>query len=171
MKKNAVLFALTLGILTQLSAVEANVKASNSNCKMMKMQERSKCMAKVKKVTESPFLIKRGLPHLSAMVMQNWDDTALALNKEQQNSLTAVREHTMGEVGRLKNEILPLRVSITSAVLSGTSSAQLKEKVEKLAQLEAEATMVHIKCIEDTKNILSKDQMIYLMQTSQFDKE
>jgi hypothetical protein len=77
----------------------------------------------------------------------------------------------MEGVERLKDEILPLRVSITSAVLSGTSSAQLKEKVEKLAQLEAEATMVHIKCIEDTKNILSKDQMIYLMQTSQFDKE
>ncbi len=143
----------------------------SSQVKEARKNERSKCMAKVKKVTESPFLIKRGLPHLSAMVMQNWDDTSLALSKEQQNSLTAVREHTMGEVGRLKNEILPLRASITSAVLSGTSSAELKEKVEKLAKLEAEATMVHIKCIEDTKNILSKDQMIYLMQASQFDKE
>jgi hypothetical protein len=50
--------------------------------------------------------------------------------------------------------------------LSGKSSAELKDKVEKLAMLEAEATMVHIECINQTKKILTKDQLIYMLQKS-----
>jgi len=35
--------------------------------------------------------------------------------------------------------------------------------VDKLASLEAEATMVHLKCIENTKDILTKDQLLFLL--------
>ena len=38
---------------------------------------------------------------------------------------------------------------------------QLKDKVAELALVEAAATMTHLKCIESTKSILTKDQMYF----------
>lgn len=139
---------------------------SNCHCKgaMPGMAMAGKNMMTNNKMDTSPFLIERGLPHLSKMLKGSWEDPALALTAEQRSSLTTIREETMGNVMRLTKEILPLKSMIVSAALSGKSAADLKENVEKLGQLEAEATLVQIKCLEETKNILSKDQLIYLFQ-------
>jgi len=59
---------------------------------------------------------------------------------------------------------MKLRKEIITAAMSDTKPADLKAKVNKLANLEAEATMVHLKCIDSTKSILTKVQYDYLMQ-------
>lgn len=111
----------------------------------------------------SPFLIKHGLPHLTKMLMKSWDDDKLALTKEQKTTLLAVRKETMGGVMRLKPEVMKLKKEIIQASKSGTKAADLKDKVNKLAELEAEATMVHLKCLDNTKAVLTKEQYDYLM--------
>ncbi len=45
----------------------------------------------------------------------------------------------------------------------GTSAESLQKKVAKLAVLQAQATMIHLKCIEETKNILTKEQLLFLL--------
>lgn len=125
-----------------------------------KMQMKKKMM---QKKMNSPFLIKHGLPHLTKDVMRNWDNPAFALTAEQKEKLTAVRKETMGAVMKLKPEVMALKKEIVQASTSGTKAADLKEKVTKLASMEAEATMVHLNCIEKTKEILTKDQLLYLL--------
>jgi len=111
----------------------------------------------------SPFLVKHGLPHLTKDVMGNWGNPAFALTAEQKEKLTAVKKETMGTVKKLKPEIVTLRKEIVQASTSGAKAADLKGKVDKLASLEAEATMVHLSCIEKTKDILTKEQLLFLL--------
>ncbi|MBD3790312.1 MAG: hypothetical protein IE885_08140 [Campylobacterales bacterium] len=115
------------------------------------------------KKQNSPFLIKFGLPHMTKMVMQHWDEPAFALTNEQKEQLLKVRKETMGAVIQIKPEVIALRNEIVSAGTSGASADSLKEKVEKLASLEANATMVQLRCIEKTKEILNKDQLLFLL--------
>ena len=133
----------------------AHMKCGGGNMQMKKKMMRRKM--------NSPFLIKHGLPHLSKNVMRNWDNPAFALTPEQKEKLTALRKETMGSVMKLKPEVAALKKEIVQASTSGTKAAALKEKVTKLASMEAEATMVHLNCIEKTKEILSKDQILFLL--------
>ena len=122
-------------------------------------------MKKMKKM-HSPFLIKHGLPHMSKMVMMSWNDPAFALTPEQKTTLEGIRKKTMGSVAKLKKEILPLTRSIIAGTYSGKTADELGGDVKKLGQLEAEATIVQLQCLEETKKVLTKDQLIYLLQKS-----
>jgi len=117
---------------------------------------------KHKKKRNSPFLIKHGLPHLTKLVMKNWDNPALALSEKQKLKLEKVRMETMGFVKSAKSEVMALKKEIIEASKAGTKAADLKEKVEKLAALEAEATIVHLECLDSTRATLSKEQLATL---------
>ena len=62
-----------------------------------------------------------------------------------------------------KPKVMALRKEIVKSSQAGVSSDNLKDKVAELALLEAAATMTHLKCIESTKAILTKDQMYFLL--------
>ena len=134
----------------------------NPKCKIMhKGMMQKKTM--MKKKMNSPFLIKHGLPHMTKMVMPYIDDPAFNLTEEQKVKLTEIRKETMGSIMKIKPEVMQLRREIVQASTSGTAADSLKAKVEKLASLEAEATMTHLKCIEKTKAVLTKDQLLFLL--------
>jgi len=164
MKKIALVSIATLSML--FAAPNAGMMGGQGQGAQMKcggkMQMKKKMMKK-KMMMNSPFLIKHGLPHLTIDVMRNWDNPAFALTAEQKEKLTTVKKETMGTVKKLKPEVIALRKEIVQASTSGTKAADLKEKVDKLASMEAEATMVQLSCIEKTKDILTKDQLLFLL--------
>ncbi len=163
MKKIALASIATLSLL--LAAPNAGMMGGQQGQGgMMKPGAKAGMKHKMmRKKMNSPFLIKHGLPHLTKFVMKNWDDPAFGLTADQKEKLTAVRKETMGAVMKLKPEVMALKKEIIQASMSGTKAADLKEKVDKLASLESEATMVHLKCIENTKDILTKDQLLFLL--------
>ena len=184
MKKTTLIMIASASMLFAAPAMDTNMsmqgKGMGQNCKGMKkmaqgmqgnkmMQSRmmqGKMMQgkmMMKKKMNSPFLIKHGLPHLSKMIMPFIEDPGFALTADQKEKLAKVRTETMGTIMEIKPEVVSLRKFIVNASASGTSSADLKDKVAKLASLEAKATMVQLKCIEETKAILTKDQLLYLL--------
>lgn len=108
---------------------------------------------------QSPFLIQGKMPHLTMLVKQNWNNEKLDLTTQQRKELKSIRQKTMGGVASLKGEIFPLEKSIVKASRQGATPASLEEDVDKLAELRAEATMIHLKCIYDTKKVLTKKQL------------
>jgi hypothetical protein len=163
MKKIALASITTFSLL--LAGPNAGMgMTGGEGAKMMhhgsKMQMKKKML---KRKMNSPFLIKHGLPHLTKSVMRNWDNPAFALTPQQKEKLTAVRKETMMSLKKLKPEVAALKKEIVQASTSGTKASDLKEKVNKLASMEAEATMVHLNCIEKTKEILTKDQVLFLL--------
>lgn len=108
---------------------------------------------------QKPFLIHGKLPHLTGTIMQLWDDEDLALTPEQKTKLKQIRLKTVGGLATLKGEVFPLEAKIVKASNEGVNPKDLEEDVEKLAELRAEATMLHLKCIYETKKILTKNQL------------
>ncbi|WP_373004361.1 hypothetical protein [Sulfurimonas sp.] len=108
---------------------------------------------------QKPFLIHGQLPHLTGVIMQLWDDEDLALTPKQKAELKQIRIRTIGGLGTIKGEVFPLEAEIVEASNNGATPESLEDDVEKLAALRAEATMIHIKCIYDTKKVLTKKQL------------
>ncbi len=108
---------------------------------------------------QSPFLIQGKMPHLTMLVKQNWDNEKLDLTTQQRKKLKQIRQKTMSGVVSLRGEIFPLEKSIAKASTNGATPTSLEEDVDKLAELRAEATMIHLKCIYDTKKVLTKKQL------------
>lgn len=118
-------------------------------------------MSKTGGKQQSPFLINGKMPHLTKLVKMHWD--TLNLTDKQQEELLKIRKETIMAVKTLKPKILQLENEVATAVTAGETPDKLKEKVSQIADLKAKATMVHIKCIYNTKNILSKQQLQQLL--------
>jgi len=159
---------LTLTSLTAFALLTGTVHATDTQAPAMQKMGQKQGMKQKKK--HSPFLIKHGLPHMTKMMMQHWDDEKLALTPEQKEKLLVIRKETIGGVKQLKPEVMQLTKAVVQASKAGESAASLKEKVDKLAQLEAEATMIHLNCIEKTNAVLTPAQKSYLQSLRQAKK-
>ncbi len=133
--------------------------AQGMSCNKKKMHKKQRAKHKM----NSPFLIKHGLPHLAKMIMPYMNNPGFNLTADQKDKLAKVRTQTMRVVTESKQKVITLRKEIINASTSGTKSADLEQKVAKLALLQATATMAHLKCIEETKEILTKDQFLFLL--------
>jgi hypothetical protein len=112
----------------------------------------------------SPFLISSGLPHMTKLLMQHGDDPELALSEDQKRQLLIVRKTTMQNVKRLSPQIEALESKIKTMTMEGETTQTLFPMIERLSQLKAEITKVHIRCIHDTKSILTQEQTERLLQ-------
>jgi len=135
----------------------------SKKCQGMNSNKMQKNMMKKKMKMNSPFLIKQGLPHLTKMIMPYMNDPAFNLTAKQKEQLAKVRMTTMSAIMEAKSKVMPLKKEIVNASAAGVSAEELKDKVAKLALLEAAATMTHLECIESTKAILTKDQLYFLL--------
>jgi cytochrome c553 len=119
---------------------------------------------KLHALMKSPFLInKNGLPHLTKLLIQNWDKAALGLNKEQKEKLLKVRQTTLLGVKKLKKEISALEAEIIEAMADNEDPQTVHATVDQVAKLKAEATKIHLQCISDTIRTLNDEQITYLL--------
>ena len=59
---------------------------------------------KMNALVKSPFLVNvSGLPHMTKLLVHNWDKKALGLSSEQKEKLLVVRQETMKAVKKLSN--------------------------------------------------------------------
>lgn len=115
---------------------------------------------KLNALVSSPFLInQRALPHMTKVLVQNWDKSTLGLSEEQKDKLIDVRIDTMSMVGKIRKQLKVLEADIIEALVDGKDSKSVDAKVDEVAKLKAQATKVHLKCIADTVTILTDEQM------------
>ena len=112
----------------------------------------------------SPFLISAGLPHMTILIKQNWDNPDLALSPEQKEKLLVVRKITIKGIKSLKPKIIPLEKRIKQMTMQGADTSKINPLINELARLKADITKVQVKCIHDSKNILTKQQVKFLLK-------
>ena len=108
---------------------------------------------------DSPFLIAGKLPHLTKLLMEKWENPELNLSEEQKAKLLVVRKVTISGVQKLGQEIVSLEKQVSEGVFAQKTPAQLHPLVQTIAELKAEATMIHLRCIYDTSKILNQQQL------------
>lgn len=115
-----------------------------------------------KQKNSPPFLITGKMPHLTKLLMQQWDNTELNLSETQKSKLLVVRKDTIGGVQKLGKEIAALENQVAEGSLSGKAPEELGSIVQSVARLKAEATMIHLRCIYNTRRILNQQQSDFL---------
>lgn len=119
----------------------------------------SMAQEKAQQKKDSPFLIIGKMPHLTKLLMQQWDNADLQLTDEQKSKLLVVRKETIGGVQKLGREISPMENQVAQASLSGKTPDEQQAMIQSIAKLKAEATMIHLRCIYNTSAILDARQL------------
>ena len=148
MKKNILIFTI-LALIFSLSASTLLAQGGNAASQNGKQKN-------------SPFLIVGKLPHLTKLLMKQWDNPELNLSAAQKTELLVVRKETIRGVQTLGKKIFPLEKEVTDGIFSGQTPDDLSSIVAALSKLKAEATMVHLRCIYDTSKILDQQQLEFL---------
>ena len=122
--------------------------------------------ASMKPPARMPFLVVGKMPHLTGILKQHWDDPGLKLTPEQKTVLLEVRKNTMSAVMGLAEELDQLESSLAEQAMAATPPDQLAPLVDKIGDLKTEATMVHLRCIHDTMEVLDERQLATLLEMS-----
>jgi len=147
--------ALHLVVLTTIFSLTSTTLLAQDNSSPEKDKQQQK---------QSPFLITSELPHLTKLLMQQWDNPKLQLTEEQKAQLLVVRKETMTGVKSISPQIIPLQKQVTEGIFTGKTPDELSSIVQAISQLKAEATMIHLKCIYDTSKILNQQQLELLLE-------
>ncbi len=132
--------------------------------KFVKLINKMQTDGKLNALKNSPFLMNIDtLPHLTKILMHHWDKEALNLSKEQKEKLLVVRKETMTGVKKIKKALKPLQSEIMDLMYDGADLKLLQPKVDKVAKLKAQATMIHLKCLKDSIEVLTDEQMEYIL--------
>jgi hypothetical protein len=152
MMKKSILLIVIWGMIFSLPAPDLRADAYKSTD------------ANGQKKVNSPFLITDNLPHLTKLLMQQWDNPALLLSAAQKTKLLVIRKETIASVQKLTPEITHLERQVTEGIFDGKIPAELHSLVKAIAELKAEATMVHLRCVYDTSEILDQQQLEVLIK-------
>jgi len=151
MPKRAYLISFVIALLTCIVAVSSEEVRTQDGGAAMKPPARM------------PFLVDGKMPHLTGILKQHWDDPDLELTTEQKAVLLLIRKNTMSSVMDLVGELDQLESSLAEQAMAATPPDQLAPLVDKISGLKAEATMVHLRCIHDTMEILDDRQLATLL--------
>ncbi len=119
---------------------------------------------KMNALLNSPFLLnKEELPHLTKLLIMNWDKAALGLTDEQKEKLLVVRHETLSAIKEIKEKVQALEAEIIEAMVDGEPLEETYLKLEAVAKLKVEATKVQLKCLKRSMEILNDAQIEFLL--------
>lgn len=119
---------------------------------------------KINSLMNSPFLLNNeGLPHLTKLLMMNWDKAQLGLTDEQKEKLLVVRHETVSAVNEIKEKVQALEAEIIESAVDGEALEDIYPKIEEVAKLKVEATKVQLKCLKKSMEILNDEQIEFLL--------
>ncbi|HIP41405.1 MAG TPA: cytochrome c [Campylobacterales bacterium] len=120
---------------------------------------------KMNALKASPFLMNQdALPHLTKILLENWDKGSLNLSSEQKTKLLVVRTETMTNVKKVKKALTILETKIIEMTVDeDVELKSIQAKVDEVAKLKAQATMIQLKCLKESTSILTEEQLELLL--------
>ncbi len=112
---------------------------------------------------KKPFLIESTqLPHYIGLLKDRWDDKKLDLNDKQKLALKHLEKDTVTSVKQISKKIESLEIKIAHLSNNMTPYQEIMPTVKEVGQLKIEATQIHLRCLEKTRHILTKEQIALL---------
>lgn len=119
---------------------------------------------KMNALQNSPFLInKENLPHITSLLVKNWDKEKLGLTPSQKDKLLIVRKDTINGIKELKGQISDLENEVAEAMIDRENPNTVEEELLKIAKLKTDVTKIQLDCIFRTTQILNDEQIEYLL--------
>ena len=126
--------------------------------------KKMKTDGKMNALKNSPFLMNQdALPHLTKILMENWEKGTLNLSDEQKKKLLTVRKETLAGVKKIKMALRELEVEVIELTVDEEPLKTIQPKVDEVAKLKAQATMIQLKCLKNSIEILTEEQLELLL--------
>ncbi len=158
----AAVAALTFSAAFAQPGMGGAVPSMQASAHMQQKQMKQATTKSSRRGMKSVFLIQRGLPHYSMILMKLWDNPKLALTPEQKSRLKAIRTRTIGAVKELAPQVKQLRKKIVQGAKKGANPDTLAADVDKLAALKAKATKIQLACMAETEKVLTPGQIRFV---------
>lgn len=147
-----------------LALITEHIMANFPSPEFVNMIKEIQTNDKMNALMNSPFLLNNEeLPHLTKLLMLNWDKAKLGLTDEQKEKLLVVRNETLNAVNEIKQKVKVLEDEIIEATVDDEALEKIYPKVEEVAKLKVEATKVQLKCLKESMNILNDEQIEFLL--------
>jgi hypothetical protein len=148
-----------------LETISDYIIATYPTKKFVNMVRQMQRNGKFNSLKNSPFLINKDeLPHLTKILIENWNKAKLGLTTEQKKRLLVVREETLKSVKIIKKLLKVLEAEIIEMTIDeDVILKDIAPKVERVSILKSEATMIHIECLKDSVAILTEEQLELLL--------
>lgn len=147
-----------------LATIADHLMATYPRPEFLKMVTEIKANGKLNALKNSPFLMNQdALPHVTQNLLENWDKEALGLTAEQKTKLLVVRTETMSGVKKIKEALNTLESEIIEMTIDGEALKEIQPKVDEVAKLKAQATMIQLKCLQESMKILNDEQVEFLL--------
>ncbi|MCF6244916.1 MAG: c-type cytochrome [Sulfurovum sp.] len=148
----------------ELESIATELLSTYPHKKFVAMIKEMQGNDKINALKGSPFLVNsEGLPHMTKLLVHNWDKAKLGLTAEQKEKLLVVRKETMSGVKKIKQQLKPLEDEVAEAMIDREDPKSVEKQLEQIATLKLEASRVHLKCIAETTSILSEEQVEFLL--------
>ena len=147
-----------------LSAIADHMIATYPSKEFVVMIREIQKNDKINSLMNSPFLVNsEGLPHLTKLLLVNWDKAELGLSDEQKEKLLVVRHETLGAIQEIKEKVQALEAEIVESAVDGEALEEIYPKIEEVAKLKVEATKVQLRCLKKSMEILNDEQIEFLL--------
>ena len=148
----------------ELVKIADTLLATYPHAKFKTMIQEMQGNDKVNALKSSPFLVNSdGLPHMTKLLVENWDKAKLGLTSVQKEKLLVVRKETLAGVKKIKQQLQALEAEVAEAMIDREDPKSVEKQLEKIAQLKLEGSKIHLKCISQTTTILSEEQVSFLL--------
>lgn len=106
------------------------------------------------------FLVTKNLPFMMGLTLHHPKSANLKLSDNQLKKLKAIKKRTVPEVVKLAKQIKALELKLVDDfVIDGKSEKSQYGLLEKIAKKKLQASKRHLQCIQEVKDILTKEQL------------
>lgn len=132
--------------------------------KFVESRAEAKLYKEIHHLRNSPFLMNQSsLPKITELLMQNWGKGKLGLSLEQKRKLLIIRKRVISSIKSIKQALYAIERDIIEMTIYADDIELIELKVTEASKLKAKATMVQIKCILESLEILNEEQLAVLV--------
>jgi hypothetical protein len=148
-----------------LESIADYIISSYPSKKFVSMITQMQGNGKLNGLKNSPFLMNQeALPHLTKILVEHWTKAKLGLTSEQKEKLLVVRKETMQGVKKIKKALSILEAEVIEMTVDeDVELKSIQGRVDEIAKLKAQATMIQLKCLKESVHILTEEQLEFLL--------
>ena len=147
-----------------LNLIAKSLLANFPSKEFVDFRAEAKLYKEIHKLRNSPFLMNQSsLPKITLLLMQNWGKGKLGLSSEQKEKLLNIRKRVISSIKIIKEELYEVERDILELTMYEGEIELIRIKVTEASKLKAEATMIQIKCIIESVDILNEEQLAVLV--------
>jgi len=147
-----------------LNRIAIHLLANFPSKEFIASRAEAKLYKEIYKLRNAPFLLNQSsLPKITQLLMQNWGKGKLGLSEEQKKKLLNIRSRVIAGIKNIKEKLYYLEHDIIEMTIDADEIELIELKVNEASKLKAKATMIQIRCIIESVEILNEEQLAVLV--------